>query len=160
MKAYLLSLLGASLTIALVGILSPNATSKHLKWLCSLFFVCVLIAPLPRLLEWAMENGERLSSPSIGDSSTVTDYQKQMEEAVNSASRSYFAQTLTQMLEQRFDVTPGEVRCLIVWEEEGEQLRPQKITLILSGSAIWKNPAELEDFVTNLLGCDCVSAIE
>lgn len=78
---------------------------------------------------------------------------------MESASRSYFAQSLTQMLEQRFSIPAGEIRCTVRWQQD-EELRPDRVTLVLSGSAIWKNPAEMEEFVTGLLGCECVTAIE
>ena len=96
----------------------------------------------------------------VGSETDSSDYTAQMEEAVQSASKTYFAQSLTQMLEQRFSITPGEVRCSIQWAEGDDGMQPLKITLILSGSAIWKNPADMEEFVTGLLGCECVTAIE
>jgi len=158
MKEYLLSLLGASFAVALVGILSPNGSVKHMRLISSLFLICVLAAPLPKAIGSLHSFTEELNG-APGESGN-NDYTEQMEEAVNSASRAYFAQTLTQMLEQRFSIKTGEVRCLIQWAQDGEQLRPLKITVILSGSAIWKNPADLEEFVQNLLGCECVTAIE
>ena len=159
MKTYFLTLLGASVAVALVGILAPNASSKHIKWISSLFFICVLISPLPKTIESIRDRTEELTNGTSGDA-VSEDYGDRMEEAVNSASKTYFAQTLTQMLEQRFSIPAGEIRCSILWEEDGEQFCPSKITLILSGSTIWKNPADMENFVTNLLGCECVSAIE
>lgn len=159
MQTYLLSLLGGSLAVALIGILAPNGASKHIKLISSLFLVCILVAPLPKAIgsirSWMDDLNQEIDSGS--DSS---DYATQMEEAIESASKTYFAQSLTQMLEQRFSITPGEIRCSIQWAEGDEQMQPLRITLILSGSAIWKNPADMEEFVTELLGCECVTAIE
>ena len=159
MKTYLLSLLGASLAVALIGILAPAGASKHMKLISSLILICVLIAPLPKAIGSVWSMVEDFTEQG-GQSGSSSDYNGQMQEAVNSASKTYFAQTLTQLLEQQFSIPPGEVRCSIRWAEGTEQLQPQKITLILSGSAIWKNPNDMEKFVSELLGCECVTAIE
>ena len=51
------------------------------------------------------------------------------------------------------------VRCAVEWKT-GEPATPERITVILSGGAIWKDPEKLEAFVRDLIGCDCVTAIE
>ena len=158
MKTYLLSLLGASLAVALVSILAPDKFSKHIKLIASLFLICVLIAPLPRAIGSIQSLIDGINGDTGNDSSS--DYTDRMDDAINSASKTYFAQTLTQMLEQQFSIPAGEIRCAVQWAEDEETLRPQKITVILSGSAIWKNPANIENFVSGLLGCECVTAIE
>ena len=158
MQTYLLSLLGGALAAALVGILAPEGASRHIRLVSSLFLICVLVAPLPKAIgsvsSWFEELEEAADAGESGG-----DYAAQLEAAMESASRSYFAQSLTQMLEQRFSIPAGEIRCTVRWQQ-GEELRPERVTLVLSGSAIWKNPAEMEEFVTGLLGCECVTAIE
>ena len=158
MKAYFLSILGAGLLSAMVGLLAPAATQKHLKLVSSLLLVCVLVAPLPRALQALQGLSDELTNDA--DGSLTTDYEKELQQALQTASGSYFAEALTTLLCNRFSIPAGELRCAVRWVEDGDALRPLSVTLILSGSAIWKNPAEMEDFVTQLLGCECVSAIE
>ncbi len=158
MKAYLLSVLAAALAISLIGILAPNGSQSSLKLISSLFFLCVIAAPLPKWLEALPNRMEDLTASPNGDASEE-DYRQQANQALDSASKTYLAQTLTQFLEQKFSISPGEVRCQIRWKE-GENPAPEKVTVILSGSAIWKNPDTIESAVTELLGCECVTAIE
>ena len=61
---------------------------------------------------------------------------------------------------KEFDIAEDNLRVAVEWIGETENLRPQKVSVILSGKAIWKNPAKIEEYVTSLLGCACVSAIE
>ena len=159
MQTYLLSLLGGALAAALVGILAPEGASRHIRLVSSLFLICVLVAPLPKAIGSVSSWFEELEEAADAGESGGGDYAAQLEAAMESASRSYFAQSLTQMLEQRFSIPAGEIRCTVRWQQ-GEELRPERVTLVLSGSAIWKNPAEMEEFVTGLLGCECVTAIE
>ncbi|MBE6633508.1 MAG: hypothetical protein E7620_04080 [Ruminococcaceae bacterium] len=158
MKAYLISLFGASLTIGLVELLAPASAQKLLKLLSALLFLCVLASPLPDLigeLGSLSENGSLISPPPPSDE--ITD---QMNEALQSASKTYFVQSLTALLEREFSIQSGELRCAVLWEEQDDQLRPQRVTVILSGSAIWKDPDPIEKTVSSLLGCECVTAIE
>lgn len=158
MTGYLLSLLGVSLAVALINLLAPESTAGHLRFISSLILVCVLIAPLPSALGKLEGIAGDLGGTADGD--TAQDYAEELEEAMDSASRTYFAQTLTRMITDRFSLSDSEIRCAVRWVEEGEQLRPTKVTVILSGSAVWRDPSEIEDFVSSLLGCVCVSAIE
>ena len=158
MKEYLLSLFAASLVIALVGILSPNGSGGYLKLISALFFLCVLAAPLPKLLDSLPDLMGEITGATEKEE-LEEDYRQQANAALEGASKTYFAQTLTELLEQQFSIPSGEVRCTVLWED-AEELRPKQVTVILSGSAIWKNPDHIEQAVEELLGCECVTAIE
>lgn len=159
MTAYLLSVLGASFAVALVNLLAPESSAGHLRFLSSLLLVCVLIAPLPSAIEGLEGITGELTDRNDGDN-RHEESEELLEEALNSASRTYFAQTLTRMLADRFEISEENLRCAIRWEEDGEQSRPSRVTVILSGDAIWENPDGIEQFVSALLGCECVTAIE
>ncbi len=164
MKDYLLTLIAAALVAALVGILSPDGErggiAKHLKLLTSLFLICVLISPLHSVLTGLKDlaNGN-LSLPNF-DVGTEDDYRQQMDAALDGATESYVSDMLTQTLESQFSITTGDVSCRVEWAREGETLKPTRVTVILSGKAIWKDPKPIEDFVSELLGCECRTAIE
>ena len=161
-KAYLLSIFATALLITVVDILAPaNACglSKHLKLVLSLVFVCVLISPTVTL-------AERLLAFSNGDWELEIEgdlkdhYSQELQNALDDASKDYFEDMLTLTISQEFDILEDNLRVIVEWDGVGESLRPHKVTLILSGSAIWKNPAKMEEYVSSLLNCDCVSAIE
>ncbi len=162
-KTYLLSIFATALLITVVDILAPSSAgsglSKHLKLVLSFVFVCVLISPTvsfaERLLEFANGNWE------FGVEEDVENhYATELQNALDDASKDYFEGMLTQTLCKEFEIAEGDLRTHVEWTGEGENLRPQKVTVILSGKAIWKNPAKIEEYVSSLLDCDCVSAIE
>ena len=139
MTAYLLTLFGSALAVALVDLLVPERGRKTVRLISALFLLCVLSAPLPRAFR------------------AIRDYT--MKQAMESASRTYFARTLTELIVEQFALAEGSVRCEIEWEADNETV-PKKITVILSGSAIWRDPEKIESFVEDLIGCECVTAIE
>ena len=163
MKAYLLSLLVTSLVLAMVGILAPaggrQGISKHLRLIAALIWICILIAPLSNAIA-SLENW--WSGDPIFDTEKDTDenYQAILDQALEDSSAAYFCDMLTQTLENRFSLDPGNLRCHVLWESGKDTLRPKKVTLLLSGSAVWQSPREMEQFVTELIGCECISAVE
>ena len=162
-KTYMLSIFATALLITVVDILAPSSAgsglSKHLKLILSFVFVCVLISPTvsfaEHLLEFANGNWE------FGVEEDVENhYATELQNALDDASKDYFEDMLTLTISQEFDILEDDLRVIVEWDGVGESLRPKKVTLILSGSAIWKNPAKMEEYVSSLLNCDCVSAIE
>ncbi len=164
MKDYLIGLLAASMIAALVGLLTPDGErggiGKHVKLLTALFLVCVLIAPIGSAIEGLKKLFEGgIDLPGMEETPDQS-YQEELSGALENASTAYFTQMLTQVLENQFQIPAGELRCAVSWESVGEALKPTRVTVVLSGSAIWKDPRAIEDFVEELLGCNCVSAIE
>lgn len=162
MRSYLLSVFLISVALSVVSLLSPEGEkggmAKHLRLLTSLLLICVLIAPLGGLIrglrDWT--EGDFFLPGLEGD--LEEDYQNELQESLDDASRDYFTQTLTRTLEEKFSIATGQIRCKVFWNENGNA--PERVTVILSGGAIWKDPAQIEEFVTSLLGCPCQTAIE
>ena len=161
-KAYLLSIFATALLITVVDIFAPasaSGLSKHLKLVLSLVFVCVLISPTITL-------AERLLAFSNGDwnfdieEDLKNHYSQELQDALDDASKEYFEGMLKETLCKEFSILEDDLRVRVEWAGEDEDLRPQKVTVILSGKAIWKDAGKIEAYVTSLLGCDCVSAIE
>jgi hypothetical protein len=162
-KAYLLSLVGAALVAALVNILTPSGErggiAAHQRLITSLFLVCVLIAPLEGAIKAlrGLANGDltgilQVTPPDQGE------FGEQLNEALDSSSRQYFTQMLTQTVSEAFAIPLDEIRCTVSWEESEQA--PARVTVILSGRSIWKDPHAVADFVEQLLGCPCDTAIE
>ena len=162
-KSYVLSIFATALLITVVDILAPTGTgsglSKHLKLVTSLVFVCVLISPTvslaQRLMELANGNLDFEIEEDMEDY-----YSNELQNVLDDASRQYFEEMLTDTLCKEFEIVEDDIRIHVAWDDTDESLRPQKVTVILSGKAIWKDPAKIEAYVTSLLGCACATAIE
>jgi len=164
MKTYLLSILAAAILAILVTQLAPDGErggiAKHIRLIASLFLICVLISPVQALIQRLPEllNGDWSSSANIPEDNAA--YREQLEEAIRQASADYFTDMLTQTLCDELSVSQEEVRCRVLWDTEKQELTPQKVTVILSGRAIWKDPAQICALVTSLIGCPCDVIIE
>ena len=163
MKIYLLSLLITSLLLSVIGILTPkgerDGLSKHVRLVAALVWLCILIAPLPGMLSDFRDWWKDLDT-SFSENESFENSLEQFDQVLDEQSMSYFCDMLTQTLEEHFEITPGDLRCRIQWAQTETGASPTRVTLLLSGKAIWKSPTEMEAFVSELLGCECVSAIE
>ena len=162
-KAYIISIFATALLITVADILAPagsgSGLSRHLKLVTSLVFVCILISPtvsfVERIREFANGNWEFDIEGDVKDH-----YSSELQDALDNTSKEYFEEMLKETLCKEFEIVEDDLRVHVEWAGEGENLRPTKVTVILSGKAIWKNPAKIEEYVSSLLNCDCVSAIE
>lgn len=161
MGTYIISLLSAALAVAVIGVLTPDGSvSKHLRLLSSLFLVCVLTVPISKAVKSlrALANGDFHLSEF--EETVESDLREQLQSSMDESSKSYFLESLSQMLATEFSISAGDVRCVAKWSEKDGEIYPQQITVLLSGSGIWKDPAKIEQFVSELLDCDCITAIE
>lgn len=164
MKEYIVSLFAAALVAALIGVLSPEGEgggiSKHMRLLTALFLLCVIVAPIGGLigtLEGMLDGTESL--PGL-EGDAEEGYREEMENALSSAAKPYFANLLIEAVKKEFSIPDGEVRCSIRWRDGESGATPDRISIILSGSSIWKDPSGIEKFVRERVGCECVTAIE
>lgn len=163
MREYLLALLAASLCAMLIGLLSPSGEGgglgAHVKLLLSLFLICVLVTPLSDAAG-AVRDWLAGDLPFFDTEPNEEDYREQLENSLTESSKGYFLQMLTETLRREFSLEDGTVRCVVQWNEGESQIRPSRVTILLSGSGIWKDPHAMKAFTEELLQCECVVAVE
>ncbi|MBQ8432209.1 MAG: hypothetical protein IJX28_04930 [Clostridia bacterium] len=164
MSSFLYSLVLLALSLGLAELLRPGkektTPGNPVKILCSLLLLCALASPLTSLLSRLVQWKEQGVQSLLPDVTTSQPPAQALEQALEQTSKAYFTQLLTQTLENEFSIPTGQVRCTVEWTETDGSLRPSRVTVILSGSAVWKDPHAMEDFVSMLLNCECQSAIE
>lgn len=164
MKVYFLTLFSASLIAALIGLLTPEGKDggllKVVKLLTSLFLVCVLISPVKSMVSGCRSLADGNFSLPGEEDSDADALRREASERLSAASKEYFVQRLTKMLEEKFSVEPGQLRCVVRFGGAEDALYPEKVTVILSGRAIWLDPEPIETYVRSLLNCVCETAIE
>lgn len=158
MQKYLLSVVGVSFAAALTRLLSPRGERdgliKAIRLLTAILVIFVLIAPLRSVVGGIADWFGTLSTDGV-----IDDLRESAEAGRDDLTRAYLTERLTRRLEEDFGIAEGDLTCFAEWED-GETLRPLRVTLLLSGGAIWKDARAMEEEVTTLLGCPCESVIE
>lgn len=157
MRPYLLSLVATAAVAALAGFLSPKGNlGKYVKLVSTLLLLTVILLPLPA----AMESLQDLPKLFHKDKAQTDAEEESLQQVLDTASKTYFAAQLTQRLEEKFEIVPGDLSIVIRWQDDEERSVPAEVTLLFSGKAKWKDPSEIESYVSDLLGCPCHSAID
>ena len=164
MKTYLMSLLGAALLSILVSHLSPEGErggiAKHVHLLSSLLLICVLLAPVQRLIDTlpSLLEGEWLTQTENARDDTI--YREQLQEAIKKSSADYFTDMLAKTLCDEFSISQEELWCRVLWDPTASELTPTGVTVVLSGRAVWQDPAKIRATVEALVKCPCDVVIE
>ncbi len=164
MKVYIISLISIAAVAALVEIFSPKRFEKYMKLVLSLCVVCVLTGPFVSIVNtlYGISNGDVSDIWDLSPSGEHEDYDKIMYDTILAAGRENVRQGIGQVLRERFGIPYEECKVSvdITYDEENEEFSVNKVTLVLSGASIWRDPYEIEEYIEKLLGCECVTAIE
>ena len=147
------TLAAASLLIALICAVVPAQGTAQIKLLCSLCVVCLICAPVVQAVR-ALGSGELI----IPDAWIEQEEQESgREQDYEQLAQSMLAGQLQVLLERDMQLTPEQCRIFAEWGDGGEVVR---ITLVLSGKAIWRDPDPIKEYVQTLMGCPCTVVLD
>ncbi len=157
MRSYIITLTALSFLASIIAALVPDGQrgglKRHTKLLCSLVLICVMIGPIISFVESLSEvKFDFLPDIEEGDS------QELFVESISKMSAAQLENELTVLLEARFDINKGELKVRVEYTTDGETMTVTRTVVTLSGTAIFKSPYEIEDYVKRLTNveCDCV----
>lgn len=151
MGGYLYALAVAAVVISVVSALAPASMSTHVRALCALCVICLVCAPLAGVISDLTKGDWEIPDAWLGE-----DADGDAEQDYEQFSREMLAGQLKLLLEKEFSVSPDDVQVYAAWNTDE---RPTRVTLVLSGKAIWQDPDPIKVYVENLLGCECIIAI-
>lgn len=158
MSGYLLSVVAAALMVGAIGALVPEGagggTRRTVCFLGSLCVLCMLIAPLGELVDSLERLGDGLAG--VFDREQAEEqYERQYLEQLVRYGADSASDALRGHICERFDISREQCHVsAVVGEREGE-LYIDSVTVILSGSALLRDPYEIEAYIGELLGCRC-----
>ena len=162
MNGYILTLLAASLSAAVVELISPRGEggriASHVRMIAGLFLLVTLLSPLSEgiaLLRSAAK-GDLTSqiSHQLPDGSGG-DYEAAFEATLSTVGREETEAWVTSALEAVFGVPPTGGSVQPVCEAEGGTLTLAEIRISLHGVYAARDPHAIETYITEQLGCPC-----
>ncbi len=156
MREYLLCLVGAAIAVGAVTALMPEGEGgglrRHVGFVGALCVLAILISPLGELLN--LLGG--LSFEGWGDvNETEAKYEQIYAEYLQSASAENVSDSVVTVLCDRFDISPEQCRVRVKVTSRDGRAMAKQVTVILSGGALFRDPYEIEGFISDLLGCEC-----
>ena len=167
MREYIFSVLcmaaigGVAIMIAPDGIRS--GLKKHVKLVCALCLLCVMIAPVSRLMDVINDGFNEISPEGPNDGNGLQSmYESIYEDNLELGFGEGIGELVKDKLFERFSIPRDSCRVAVSFKDgDGDGFRePSKITVILSGTSIFKEPRAIESYVAGVFGCECSCAIE
>lgn len=166
MREYIIGLLALAVCCAVVELLSPEGEgggiARHIKLMTGLCLLCVLATPIVSLLRAGADLPARLEAAlsdwlSIRDQADK-DFSDRWQEEYEQLDVTFASQTIAGMLQDKFLIAAGDISVEVVPDESQSLI--SHVRVALSGRAIWQNTHEIEAFIGETLGCECIIYIE
>jgi len=159
MGEYLISVIGASLIGGVITAALPDsggggALKKYVGFIASLCVLCIIIAPATKVLDAVSEffGG--------GIDGRIEEYEQSYEEEYNGYLASYGRENaeegIRELICEEFSIDPEDCHVSAEVSENDGKLQLDRIRVILSGSAIFKNPYEIEEYLTDIFECESI----
>ena len=158
MTPYVLSLVAASITAAVVEMLAPRGEGGRIvaqvRMVAGLFLIVALLVPLRDGLTFlsGLAEGEGIVVPSYD----IPDYEVTLQASVLAMGSEEVSAWVVSVLEEKFSVSAEYVEVIPVWSD-GESIPPPlaELYILLSGKAALTDPHPIEAFFEDALGCSC-----
>ncbi len=154
MGEYVLRVVGAAFCVGLLEELLPGecGSKAYVRFLTGLCLLAVLIAPVGRFLASLPDALGELSFPEEEQENA---YERILRDNLSGAVREKLSAAVKQDLAERFGVKNERTEVGIRLSEEGA-LAVSRLVITLKGGDILKNPYEIEQYFSELLGCECL----
>ena len=167
LSEYIYSIVSVAAAIGIACAVAPEGTGggikKHMKLLCALCFLCVLIGPLTSVLDNLKNAFGELGGYTADEESEIREkYERIYNEYLEGGYGENVEEAVKALLTARFGMPEGDVRATVKFaDKNGDGINEvEKITVILSGKAVFVDPASIKACIGETFDAECVCAIE
>ena len=160
MKEYIISVsltaVVAMIASALVPTVKRSELAPYVRLVSSFVIICVIISPLSKLTSCdpkastdSFISSIKAQHPDVYEQSTYS--------ALSKLSALQLSAALSNDICERFDIDASDLKLELQYTVNGDKAEYSHILVLLYGKAIFKNPAEIEKYVSGLCSvkCDC-----
>ena len=165
MRGYLYTVVCMAALSGVVLLVAPDGVKsglkKHIRLICSICMLCIMISPISRVVDGIKNIGDMIIEPDKEDG-LHSAYESMYEEKNEENFSEVLEDAVKEELKNALSISANECRTIIEFSDVDDDgfREPVKITVVLSGTAIFKNPRNVESIIFGKFGCDCVCAIE
>lgn len=161
MKGYILSIICICVVGSVVSVLSLDGSgggiSKHIKLIFGLCVILVCIEPIKDGIEYL--KGADLSQSILPSDSDADKYEDIFKSSYTAAEVEILKNGIKNVLAEKFGIDGSEcdISISLITADRGSSL--SRVLITLYGSAVWQDTAAIEAYLSQLLGCEVISAI-
>ena len=158
MKEKLISIIIISLAMRILELVLPqnNATEKHIKLIGVLCIVCVIASSIASVItKIDTDFFNELKNELINiDDNVNQEYNEFFNDYLNEFSQYEVEKQLKEILYEKFGLNKEECN-IVMFTTNEDVLLLKKVQIILSGKSIFINPYNIEEYISNLISCEC-----
>lgn len=161
MKEYFISLLAIGFLSMLTSALchdDKSTISKNVRLLCALAVICVAISPIKSFVTSIA--GMDFSFDNFKGEENLSEYEDKYLEGLTAANEEAVKLDIINTLSEKFDIDPDNIRINLQTDKSKDTPELVKVTVILSKTAIFKNPYDIEKAIRDRYKCECDVAVE
>lgn len=162
MRPYILSLLSASLAVAVVELLVPKGEggrmASHIRMVAGLYLLVALLNPLKEGISLlrSMADGDMVSRvESLIPSDVETDYNRVFGDSLTTIGAGEVSTWVTETMESRFGIPPEGCVVWVSCDYDDDTLTVTEVRISLKGSYTLRDPHPIESYFSSRLGCPC-----
>ena len=167
MKPYILSLLSASLAVAMVELLAPKGEggrmASHIRMVAGLYLLVALLNPLKEGISLlrSLADGDMVSRvESLIPTDVETNYSGVFGDSLTAIGADEVSSWVTETMESRFGI-PSEGCTVWASCDYGEDtLTVTEVRISLKGGYTLRDPHPIESYVSSQLNCPCYVTVE
>ena len=154
MREYIFSIIGASLIAAVITLFLPEGKdiSKYVKLLVSLAVICVIVNPFENA-SGGLTISEWFSAliPNVEESAAQDKYYG----VLTDIGERELEKRLEDLICEKFSIGADDIEITVEAHEENGTLTLDRVAVGLYRAAVLKDPYEIEEYVSELVGCAC-----
>ena len=155
MGRYVMGIIGASAVIGIMDAMVPQngKTKSYMRLIMALCLLCLVVRPLGNAMASIPAIFGSMIEVQENEDAVQQEYEDILEGNIQETVRQQLCEVVKSQLKTRFSVENCEVG-VSFFRENGE-LRVARVIITLMGKDIFKNPYVIEDYLVDLLNCEC-----
>ncbi len=153
MTEYLLTLIGMSALISVVGMIAPQKSKKYTRLICALCLLCVILRPLPSILDTELFSVLDIESEETDSSESF--YAEIYNNVIRDASAEKISNGLEDMMIKDLELPRGEFEVNVDIDDSNGNIVVKRTTVMLRDGAVSRDPHAIVSYLEEMLGCKC-----
>lgn len=159
MSEYFSSIITASAILGMLEALAPRGRGldKYIKMIGLIIILCITVSPISQLLGQLGDGGllDDLRDEISGEGELDGEYRDRLNEYLNDYSSEMLKNELYAILSDKFSIPREECEISLKTEYSEGQYHVARVQILLFGGSIFKNPYNIEEYIADLLSCEC-----
>lgn len=159
MSGYMYGIIGTAAVIGTLESILPRTgkTRPYVRLVAALCLLCVIARPLGDFLSTLSGWLENDLSTIVSDEAARDRYEEILAGEVESAVRDRLSEAVKEALADRFSVKSCDVG--VALQTVDGTVSVTRVVVTLSGRDVFRDPYAIESYVSELLGCECITVI-